>query len=178
MIELDDACRALLVVVLATAATSKLGGPRPLHELARSLRAFGLPAALAAPPVAAAVIAGEATSAALLLAAPLPGYLLAVGLVGAFTLAIATALARHRRVVCRCFGATTTPITGAHLLRNAILLAAAIAGVFAHHASRTAARADGWWLAIVIGVILGAAITRWDDLAYLFSGTDRQRPRV
>jgi len=145
-------------------------GPSPPS---RALRQFGVPAALATRAVAAIAIAAEAASAALLLIAPLAGYALACALLCAFTLAIASALAADRRVACRCFGASTTHLGRAHLVRNLVLVGAAVAGAAARTTTASAARPESGWLCIVVGVIIGAAITRWDDLAYLFGSSGR-----
>jgi hypothetical protein len=163
-------CRAMLVVVLGAAAAGKLRRP-DFEAFTGALRGFGVPAALARPPLAALIVALEAAGAALLLAVPVIGYALALGLVAAFTLALRGVVRSGRQVACRCFGASTAPAGIAHLVRNAVILAVIGLGL---GLGLAAALADGAAIAlparvaaIAFGALGGAAIARWDDLAYL-----------
>jgi len=163
MTALDLVCRAALCVVLLTAATSKLGA-RAVAELAGTLGAFAVPARLR-PATAVAVTVLELAAGALLIAWPTSGYLLALGLFTAFTLGLGIALRAGARVACRCFGASATPIGRAHVVRNALLIAVAGLGALAANAESAL---DERWPWLLAGALLGGAITRWDDLAFLF----------
>ena len=163
-------CRAMLAVVMGAAAASKLRR-RDFVSFVEALRGFGVPEALAhvtRAQLAGAIVALEAAAAVLLLVAPVAGLALALGLVAAFTVALRSVVRSGRRVACRCFGASTAPVGVAHLVRNAVLLAVIGTGVAATALAAGAVVAPPAQLAaIALGVLAGAAVTRWDDLAYL-----------
>ncbi len=54
---------------------------------------------------------------------------LAVLLMGAFTVAMLTVLARGERVACGCFGSSTTLIGKMHIVRNSFIILMAIVGI-------------------------------------------------
>ncbi|GAB3151882.1 MauE/DoxX family redox-associated membrane protein [Microbispora hainanensis] len=120
-------CRLLTGIVFLMSAVSKLRGRAAYEEFTAATRVL---VRLPARPVAALVVTAEAAVAPLLAWPPtvLAGFCLALGLLVAFTVAIAVALRRGRRVPCRCFGASAVPVGPGHLARNAVLLAAAMAG--------------------------------------------------
>nr|WP_225311513.1 MauE/DoxX family redox-associated membrane protein [Microbispora cellulosiformans] len=125
---LFDFCRLLTGIVFLTSAVSKLRGRAAYEEFTAATRA--LAPRLPARPAAALVVAAEAAVAPLLAWRPtaLAGFCVALGLLVAFTVAMAAALRRRRRVLCRCFGASTVPVGPGHLVRNAVLAAAAATG--------------------------------------------------
>jgi hypothetical protein len=163
-------CRTLLAVVLCTAAASKLRS-RDFASFVDALRGFGVPAVLRRVPtrgLAGAVVALEVAAAVLLLVAPAAGLALALGLIAVFTAVLRSVIRNGRAVTCRCFGASSAPIGVAHLVRNGVLLAVIGAGMIATAlAAGAEAAAPERLAAIALGVLAGAAITRWDDLAYL-----------
>jgi hypothetical protein len=123
-------CQCVLVLVFAVSTVSKIRN-RTSFRAFRAATAALLPrdVAAAAPPAATAVVAIEAAS---VVALVVPGtirigLLLSIGLLAAFTGAIAAALHRGTTVACRCFGAAATPLGVRHLVRNGVLIA--IAGV-------------------------------------------------
>lgn len=128
----------LLAGVLGFSAGAKLLDPGAYPAFRAALpRNLGLPAWLAGP-VAATVVAAEATLALGLVAAvavpvlAVPTLVGAAVLLAAFTGALAVMLGRGTRVPCHCFGATTRPPGRLDLARNAALLAvAAVAAVAA-----------------------------------------------
>src|ERR1051325_11559347 len=154
MAYLELACRAMLVVVLGAAAAGKLRR-RDFEGFLVALRAFGLPAGLAGRP--AAVLLG---------AAPLAGYALAFALITAFTAALRRVVHSGQRVVCRCFGASTTPVGVSHLVRNAMFLAVIGLGIAAALASGASIAPSTRLVVIACGALAGAGAARWDDLAY------------
>lgn len=167
MIDLELGCRALLAVVLGAAAIGKLRR-RAFESFTLSLSAFGLPAAFARPSVAGLVVAFEAAAAVLLVVAPAAGYALALALIAAFTAVLHRVVHSGRRVACWCFGASTTPVGVSHLVRNAALLVVAGLGIAAGAlADGEAAALPVRLVALACGVLAGAAIARWDDLAYV-----------
>jgi hypothetical protein len=163
-------CRAMLAVVMFAAVAGKLRR-RDFALFVDALRGFGVPAALARVPPrarAGAVVALEAAAAVLLVVAPAAGLVLSLGLIAMFTVVLRSAVRNGREVACRCFGASTAPVGVAHLVRNGLLLAVIGAGVAATALAAGAEVAPPERLAaIALGVLAGAAVTRWDDLVYL-----------
>jgi hypothetical protein len=121
-------CRLLTGIVFLGSAVSKLRGRTAYEEFTAATRS--LAPRLPARPVAALVVAAEVAVAPLLGWRPTvqAGFITALGLLAAFTVAIVIALRRGRRVPCRCFGASAVPVGPGHLIRNAALIAAASAG--------------------------------------------------
>ncbi|HTE50039.1 MAG TPA: MauE/DoxX family redox-associated membrane protein [Kofleriaceae bacterium] len=69
MTALEIACRALIAVVFGSAAATRSGRPA-FADFWRTLPDLGVSGALAATPVASAIVAAEASVAGLALAAP------------------------------------------------------------------------------------------------------------
>jgi Methylamine utilisation protein MauE len=173
---LDLACRVLLAVVFGWAALSKLAGRGSLHDLARTLPAFGVPPRWATPAVAALLAGAEALVVGLLAAAPAPAFLLAAALLLGFSAGIASALRSGRTVSCRCFGRGAAAIGPAHLVRNGLLLLAAglgLAAVLAEPGGRPATPVAA--ASILAGLVLGGLAARWDDLVFILRGAPRPR---
>ncbi|MET8863873.1 MauE/DoxX family redox-associated membrane protein [Nonomuraea sp. NPDC004580] len=157
-------CRVMLAVVFLAAAVSKVRNRRDRAAFRTSLGAFGVKARFR-PAVAAAVIAGELATAALLAAdaTALAGLALGSALLIAFAVTIGAVLRRGSSVSCRCFGASTQPLGRRHLVRNALLLLVAAAGVTG------TAPAAGWdpgalLVAGFMAVIVAALVISYDDL--------------
>jgi len=120
------AARTLIGGIFVLSALGKLRRPGDTVRGISRLRV--LPAQLSIA-VLAAVVCGElSVAAAMLLGGPLlrPGFLLAVILLVAFTVVIMSVLRRHLVTSCSCFGATDRPITYFDVVRNCVLLIAAI----------------------------------------------------
>jgi hypothetical protein len=169
MVVLELGCRAALIVVFALAFAGKVRGAAAWRAFVQSLAAFGVSAAWARPPAAAAIAAVEAAAVALLVAAPAPGFALALALLAVFTGAMVVALGRGQRAPCRCFGASERPIGPAHLARNAILLAVACAGLAAGVNGSPSTGLHESIATLLTGGMAGFVVTRWDDLLFLFS---------
>ena len=141
------ACRATLAVVFVASAFSKVRSRKALLEFGDSVRALKLvPRGL-----------GNATAAMVALAEAAAAVLLAV-----FTAVIGYALARGTRVTCRCFGASGAEFGRHHLVRNLVLVAAAVT-VFAGADTAPDNVADAV-LALVLGGTAAICAVRWDDL--------------
>ncbi|MDG6100907.1 hypothetical protein Daura_01765 [Dactylosporangium aurantiacum] len=172
--DLDVVCRALVGAVFVAAAAGKLRGRAAFAAFAADLTAMAVLPAQYARRVAVAVVAAEAAVGPLLVApATAPaGAGLAALLLLAFTTAIASVLRRGAAVRCPCFGATRSPLGRRHLMRNTVLLAAAVLavpGTGPHDAARVA-------VSVAAGLLAATAIIRLDDLADLF-GDARQESR-
>ena len=111
----------LLAGVFVLAAAAKVRTP---VETATTFRRLGLPAARA---LARAVPITELVVATTLLAAPPAGGIAATALLAMFTAVLGAAVARGTDVTCGCFGtASHAPITTTTLVRNALLIVAAV----------------------------------------------------
>lgn len=120
------AARLALILALSGSAFFKL---RALRSLPAQMRAFGIPAPLAA---AAAILVPTAELAiAVSLGAfrdsPFPAFA-AIGLLSLFTGAVVANLARAEPPPCPCFGLATTdqPVSARTIVGNAWLLALAV----------------------------------------------------
>ncbi len=149
-------CALALAALFVRAAAAKLARPR---EAAAGFGALGLPAA---PALAFAVPAAELVTAALLVAAPTTGGLVAFLLLVAFTAVLATAVGEGRAVPCRCFGAASAePVSPADLVRNALLEALAVGALLATRPIAPGSAAVPPFLALfVAGSLLLRAIRR------------------
>lgn len=97
------------------------------------------------------------------------GFIVATGVVTAFTVAIAAALRDGERSPCRCFGASQNPLSRLHLVRNGLLIVVAVTGVIAGLGQHGALRPAGVVLAAGAASVLAFLLIRFDDLAELFS---------
>ncbi len=163
---LDAACRGLLLVVFAVAVVGKAASGSRRRSFAASLAGFGV-GPRARDPVAAAVIAGELVTVALLAIAPASGYAAAAAVLIVMTLAIARAIASGAPAVCRCFGGSDSALGLHHVVRNALLVGVSALALVASSSGAGASLADAAsWLAALAGAAAGALVTRWDDIVY------------
>ncbi|WP_208799875.1 MauE/DoxX family redox-associated membrane protein [Microbispora triticiradicis] len=177
-------CRLLTGIVFLASAVSKLRGRAAYEEFTAATRA--LAPRLPARPAAALVVAAEAAVAPLLAWRPtvLAGFCAALGLLVAFTVAMAAALRRRRRVLCRCFGASTVPVGPGHLVRNAVLAAAAATGAAQAAIAGAAAESAGSLTDLGVAGPAAAALTAGaaavllsatGEIAGLFTNTHSRR---
>ncbi|MEU5266142.1 MauE/DoxX family redox-associated membrane protein [Amycolatopsis sp. NPDC021455] len=157
------AAAAVIAVVFAASSFSKL---RDFRGFARSVPVL-VPMPVAwVPGVSVAVVVTELASAVLVLVTAVAGFVLATGLLLAFTAAIAASLRRGLRTPCRCFGATETPVGPRHLVRNAVLICFAVLGALApEHLPPVAGAA----VAFAAGVVVAVLVIAVDDIAVVFA---------
>ena len=136
MIYLQLTCRLLIAGVFLTSFGGKALSRKSFDGFVASVAAARLVPGETARPLAVLVLAGEATVAATLLAFPVGpvwltagGFALAVVLLLAFIVLIRSVRRTGRVVACACFGPSATPLGVAHLWRNVVLLAVAVAGL-------------------------------------------------
>ncbi|MEV0265426.1 MauE/DoxX family redox-associated membrane protein [Streptomyces sp. NPDC050617] len=161
-------CRTLLVVVFAVAVVSKLSSAESFSAFVRSVRELaGLSPSRGR--AAARLVVGAEAAGAVLLMLPRPrpltmaGFVLLGCLLGAFTIAMAASLRRGLRVPCRCFGASTSSAGALPLVRNGLLIVAAVTGAAGtFHGVPTAP--GGLAVAAGTGLVLGAVVTVFDDI--------------
>lgn len=160
--------RALLAVVFAVAFHGKAVRRGAFVDFARSLAPLG--PVFGSRPVAAAVVAAEAGAAVLLVLPGLPvaGLAAAAALLAALSAGIALVLRGRRPVRCNCFGTGGAVLDTGHLTRNCVLLVVAFAGL-AGALSGGPATPVRALLAAAGGAVVGAVLTRWDDLRFLFA---------
>jgi hypothetical protein len=112
------------VFVIAGAAKLALGAAWPGQA-----RAMGAPMPIATIVPAVELVIGAALVTRI--AMPLPA-LAAIGLLVAFSILIARQLVDGRHPPCACFGAWShRPLSGAHLVRNAVMILVAIVALWA-----------------------------------------------
>ncbi|TDD60289.1 methylamine utilization protein MauE [Kribbella antibiotica] len=176
MVYLLLSCCLCLAFVFGQSAVSKTGS-KAFRDFAGSAGPLEiLPTGLRVPAAAGVVVAEVTLTVALLVGAfsaslrfvASAGFLLAVLLLLSFTAAIVVTLRRGIRKPCKCFGAATTPLGRAHVVRNVLLLAAAVAGLVAGATRPESVEPAGFAIAAVAGLVGGLLVTRFDDLVELF----------
>jgi hypothetical protein len=128
---LGEICRLwLLIALLAAACGKSFAFGRFRRDLAASFPELGRTGV----PVAASIVTVEWLLAAALLsggAVARYGLVATALLFAALTVVVALALAQDRTVVCSCFGTTSHRMSGYDLVRNGLLVGAAVFGVLA-----------------------------------------------
>lgn len=160
-------CRALLVVVLGLAFAGKISSRAAFRGFTDTLTALPWPRHRGYQVLAITIIAAEGAS-VVLIAVPvtaLTGLVLATVLLVGFTVVPALALRRRVELTCRCFGLREAKIGPSHVLRNGLVLCAALAGLTASLAARAGAAQS--LVAIGIGMVAGIVFVGWDELAYV-----------
>ncbi|WP_158588103.1 MauE/DoxX family redox-associated membrane protein [Actinomadura logoneensis] len=170
MLYVSLGCRLALAAVMTLAAVGKLRSPR---TFAASLEGFDfIPAGLRRP-LALGVPAAELLI-TLLLAVPATvtaGFLAAAVFCAGLTAVPTLVVARGTTVKCACFGAgNEVPMSGWHIARNAVLLAAAVLGSAVALSVGTGVPGEvaGIVLAVVSAGLLTALTVLVDDIAALF----------
>jgi hypothetical protein len=164
--------RVLVGLVLSIAFVGKLSSRSSFREFCGSLRNVpGVPAA-GRVAVAAVITATEGISVVLLIvpATVVLGLGLSALLFVVFTIAPVVAMAKGRALVCRCFGVRNGVIGKAHLVRNVVLLAVAVAGLVTSGAGRGEATGVQILAAVAAGALGAVALVAWDELTYVLGG--------
>ncbi|MCP2342827.1 MauE/DoxX family redox-associated membrane protein [Actinomadura rupiterrae] len=163
------ACRLALAAVMTLAAVGKLRSP---GVFAASLKDFDFIPAWARRPLAFGVPAAELLI-VVLLAVPATvtaGLVVAALFCCGLTAVPTLVVVRGADVTCACFGAGETPMSGWHIARNALLLAAAVlgAGVAFAAGDGVPGQVPGIALAVVGAGLLTTLTVFVDDIAALF----------
>lgn len=174
---------ALLGVVFALSALSKMRGPAAQRDFAAALRVLRLlPDRLVRPTAAAVTVAeaGIALSMACAITATvgaLPGERIAasgaLGVAGlvlvVLTAGVALALRRGTGGRCACFGSTERPLGRHHLVRNGLLLLCVAGGLgVLGLAGGGSVEPAGALIATSAGVVGALLLVNLDDLVELF----------
>ncbi|WP_229402978.1 MauE/DoxX family redox-associated membrane protein [Micromonospora okii] len=181
------AVEALLCVVFGCAAVAKLRSREALAVFVRALSDLRILPRRAVRPVATLVAVGEAAVAAGLLVACLAafglpmrfdaripaalGLLTGAALLGGFTGTIVIALRRGIRKPCPCFGRAARPLGVRHVVRNLLLLCAALGGAAACAllAPPAALPAPEALTAVLAGAVCACPFVYVDDIVELFA---------
>ncbi|GIH07951.1 hypothetical protein Rhe02_60180 [Rhizocola hellebori] len=162
----------LIGATFLLSALSKVGSATSLRLFAETLVQLRLFRAGRPSRVAAAAI-GLVEALVAIVLVPLStavtrlGFLLAIGLLAAFSAVILRSLRRREQVACRCFGGSApAAFSAVHLVRNTGLLAAAVTGALA--AGQPSAPWEVWVIAALAGAICAFIISRLDDVVSLF----------
>ena len=119
---ISGVCAIGLAAILLLAAVSKLRSP---DRTIGDFESLGLAGAAA---LARLVPAAEAATATLLVVAPRWGGPAAFALLAGFTVILVGVVRSGRVATCACFGGTSgEPVSNRHLVRNAVLMMAAVA---------------------------------------------------
>lgn len=163
-------CRFLIGVVFLVAVFGKIGGRSAFPVFVRSVRSLtALPPARVRP-VAAAIVGAEILVVVLLCLPPRAaavGFALAAGLLAAVAATIALGLRRGIAGRCPCFGRTVATLGWQHVVRNVVLAVTALLGQLASLACGPVNAASAA-VAAVAGLLTGALLTAFDDLAHLY----------
>lgn len=171
-------CRCLLFGVFTVAVVGKLRSGRAFRDFAWSVRELRLVRPRRARAVAVVTVTVEAATVVMLALMPVAGFVAAAASLTAFSAAIVAGLARGARVPCQCFGSSSTPLGGAHLFRNAVLLAAALtgaAGSLIGSSARTAPAGVALTVACAAGVLV-VVLFLDEFVAFLGPGRDAGNP--
>ncbi|WP_028926300.1 MauE/DoxX family redox-associated membrane protein [Pseudonocardia acaciae] len=168
-------CRALLALVFLAAVVSKVRSRAAFAEFAEPLRRLRLVSGSWVRPVAVAVVVAEA-AVPVVLAVPATvtaGFVLAGAVLVVFMAAITVSMRRGTAVPCPCFGsAAATPLGARHVVRNALLLAVAVAGgAGSLTGDPGAVQPAGVLICLSAAAVLALMVVRFDDLVELYSTT-------
>jgi hypothetical protein len=166
----EVACRLLLATVFVISLSGKVSGRSAWIAFEESLRDMAVVPRSSVSISAAASAAVEAVIVICLLI-PVPalgliGFVLAAGLLAVFTYAITSVVRRKRAVSCRCFGASATPLSMRHIVRNLALIGVAALGAVTTIGS-TGAQLPVAIMAGVVGAVLGMLVAAMDDIVAL-----------
>ncbi|MEU8247383.1 MauE/DoxX family redox-associated membrane protein [Nonomuraea sp. NPDC048916] len=177
MAYLVPACQGLLAVIFLASAASKLRSGRALRAFAASLAAMRLVRGSHAKPVAVAFALAEVAVPALLVVPSTreAGLAAAALLLAVLTAGVAVVLLRRTARPCRCFGASSVPLSGRHLVRNVLLTVAALAGLASPEGPLPPV---GALAAVLGGALAGLLVVVMDDILALFTPapTSQRRP--
>lgn len=179
MVYVALACRGLTGVVFGVSAFSKLRSRAAFRDFRWWLAALPVPVARRWPGPVAVVMAAAEVVIVVLLALPQAaraGLVLAAATLAVFTAGTWLAVARGADKPCQCFGASASPLARRHVVRDALLCAAAAAGALA--AGGQGGHAAGVVLSLAAGLVLALFVVFLDDLVALFAAPADTSPDV
>jgi uncharacterized membrane protein YphA (DoxX/SURF4 family) len=162
------ACRLLIGIVFAASAYSKLRSRSEYRGFAQWLGGLPLPGPFRGAAAAVAVAAIETAIVLLLIptvTAPV-GLVLSAVTLAAFATGTFVTVRTGTATPCRCFGAADSPMSGWHVVRDALLALVAAAG--AASAASPAHSAGGIALSLAVAVTVAVPVVLFDDLLSVF----------
>ena len=166
------ACRCLFGVVFLVAPFGKVRGRTAFIEFVAAVGDMVPRAARFARPLAIAVVVGETAVSLAMLSGRTAvfGFALAIVMLGAFVIAIALRIRRGAPSRCRCFGSSDVPLGLGHIVRNAALIAVALAGLGGATVRPEISLAPaGTLLSVATGLVFATLFIRFEDLVDVFS---------
>lgn len=164
MSAIDLACRGVLALVFLASALAKAGNFGGFVAAVRQLRL--VPSSMPRVVVRLVVAAEVATVGLVLLPAPAAGFALAIVLAALFSVVIEVSVRRGIRVPCPCFGASGDFLNRKQLVRNALLVITAGAGLLSP-ATTGALELVEIMISVAVAGFLAAVVIRFDDVADL-----------
>jgi hypothetical protein len=167
-------CRCLIGLVFVLSVASKLRGRSAFDAFVSSVGDLRLVRAGLSRLVGFVVVGAEITVVGLI-AVPgtvVFGFALSAALLAAFCAAILVSLRKGVRAPCRCFGPSSTPLGVAHIVRNLILLAAAVTGgTGALRSTAAPSHPAGIALSLLLATVVSVpSLLFFDDFVALFTG--------
>lgn len=159
-------CRIALGVVLAWSAVGKVT-PAGFRSAQAMFDRLGIPRA------AVPLLIGVEAAVAALIVLPVTaqvGAIAAALLTAGLTAGVAVVLRRGIEVRCACFGSSAGALAPVHLVRNAVLLVAALVGGYSAPGASPV-------VAVPAGVALALIVIRFEDLDFLFRPPATHRHR-
>jgi uncharacterized membrane protein YphA (DoxX/SURF4 family) len=164
-------CQAVIAVVFAFSAWSKLRGGKELAAFAESLRPH-LGSGSSRTRLAAVSIAVSEAMAAVLTVIPFTarvGLLLATALMLLFTAFVTRVVLTGTKAKCRCFGVSERRIGWPHVARNTILTVIAASGSAAPGSLGNDTALAGCIISMVMGMTIALILVTLDDIVQLFA---------
>ncbi|MCX4400010.1 hypothetical protein OG887_44160 (plasmid) [Streptomyces sp. NBC_00053] len=170
MSSFEIAARSLIGTVFLISSLSKARSRGAYRDFANSLAQMRL-VPLALEGLAARVVVIAEFAVWVLLAVPTAqtawmGQFLAVGLLAAFAVGISQTMGQRSPVTCRCFGVSSTPVGGWHIVRNALLASVALSCLLVPASSSVSLGKA--MVAALVGLVMGLLTTVLDEIFALF----------
>ncbi|WP_242882795.1 MauE/DoxX family redox-associated membrane protein [Actinomadura litoris] len=165
-------CQAVIAVVFAFSAWSKLRGGKEIAAFSDSLRPHLGSTSSRTRMAAAVCIAVSEALAAVLTVIPvtaLAGLLLATALMLLFTASVTRVVLTGTKATCRCFGASEKRIGWPHVARNTTLTVIAASGSLAAGSPGSDIALAGWIVSTVMGITIAVILVTLDDIVQLFA---------
>jgi hypothetical protein len=161
-------CRCVMAITFGFSVFSKIKNGDAFRDFAAWLGGVPPVSRRTQLPVAAILVAGELVVTGAVIAPETVrwGLMLAALLLTVFAVGIYAALRRGVRAPCRCFGASTTPLGGSQIVRNALLVLVAVTGAIAQ-GSHSAVTVPGVIISLATAALLVVPVIFYDDLAFL-----------
>jgi hypothetical protein len=170
MISLSILCRALVGLVFAASGAGKLATRERFKDFVAWLGALPLPLVAARRPIAS-LAAGVEVGIVVLVAVPATatvGLVLAAAVLSGFAGVTLLLLQRGSRPPCQCFGRSDAPLGIRHVVRDLLLVAAAVVGALTAEGASPAVGAV--IVSLFAAALASVVMIRWEDLTYIIVG--------